>query len=144
MRFPLLSRTTGAIALLTLSFAAAACSSGAAGQETIKPADSAGVEKSNSNTESGTGKDPAFSDADGYAFGVDREQLAEAVGKAFKDASATWQGDTLVLSVDGDATSNMAGFGECRVLAELLKEGDLSEIEFPNGRVDCAEVLDVG
>lgn len=141
MHSPLLSRALGVISLLALSFAAAACSSGAAGQETNEPA--AGAESSNSNTESGSSTDPAFSDADGYAFGVNRDQLAEAVGKAFKNASAAWHGDTLVLSVDGDVTSNMAGFAECRVLAELLKEGDLSEVEFPNGRVDCAEVLDI-
>lgn len=97
-------------------------------------------------------QDPADSapapapDAEGdgdYAFGSDRDQIAFAIEKAFstKNATAAWEGETLVLSLDGDADEMMAGFTECRVLADLLTDDDLSAVVFPNGRVECADVL---
>lgn len=86
------------------------------------------------------------SDSGSYAFGTDRDQLAEAVERAFstQNGTAWWEGDTLVLSVDGDAGGPIAGFTECRVLDGLLQKGDAKAVEFPNGRVDCAEALSTG
>lgn len=85
----------------------------------------------------------ATEDSDEYAFGTDQDQMATAIESAFstKNGSATWEADTLVLSIDGDATESMAGFQECMVLEQLLHDDDLSSIEYPNGRVDCADVL---
>lgn len=82
---------------------------------------------------------------EGYAFGVDRDQMAEAIETAFSSQSgkARWDGDTLILTVDGSASDTMAGFTECRVLDTLLTEEDSSTIEFPDGSVECQEVLSV-
>lgn len=98
---------------------------------------------------SGGGADAAQAPAGGgdgdgeYAFGTDREQIAYSIEEAFssKNAKARWEGDTLVLALDGDADKAIAGFTECRVLAELLTDDDVSAVEFPNGRVECADVL---
>lgn len=82
--------------------------------------------------------------ADGdYAFGTDREQVATAIEQAFstKNAKASWDGDTFILAIDGDANEMMAGFTDCRVLLGLLNEDDQAVIEFPNGSVACEEVL---
>lgn len=78
-----------------------------------------------------------------YAFGTDRGQITIAIDKAFagQNGKARWEGDVLVLAVDGDATSTVAGFTQCRVLDQILLEGDDSVIEYPNGRVSCAEIL---
>ena len=78
-----------------------------------------------------------------YAFGVDRDEIATSIEAAFanKNGDARWEGDTLVLRLDGDAATPMAGFTECRVLLELLLEDDVSVIEYPNGQVACADVL---
>lgn len=86
------------------------------------------------------------SDSGDYAFGTDRDQIAEAVERAFSTQSGTarWEGDTLVLSLDGEVQGPSAGFTECRVLDGLLQEGDGKVVEFADGRVDCAEVLSAG
>ncbi len=78
-----------------------------------------------------------------YAFGTDRDQMGEAIERAFatQDGKVRWDGDLLILSVDGDADEAMAGFTECRVLASLLKEDDQTAIKFPNGQVDCSTLL---
>lgn len=80
---------------------------------------------------------------DEYAFGTDRDEIAYSIEQAFttQNGKARWEGDTLVLAIDGDAGGTLAGFTECRVLLELLKEDDASVIEFPNGQVACADVL---
>lgn len=77
------------------------------------------------------------------AYGSTRDEIAFAVSKAFENdnGKATWEGDTLVLALDGDAEAMMAGFTQCRVLNEILGEDDASVVAFPNGRVDCADVL---
>jgi|SRR5690606_18917135 len=78
-----------------------------------------------------------------YAFGTDRDQIAASISAAFssKNGEARWDGDTLVLRIDGDATATIAGVTECLVLQELLNEGDGSVIEYPNGTLACADVL---
>lgn len=76
-----------------------------------------------------------------YAFGADRDQIATAIEESFanRGGKARWEGDTVVLSLDDDGGSAVPGFTECRVLMHLLNDDDLSIIEFPDGRVDCAE-----
>lgn len=75
------------------------------------------------------------------AVSTDIEQIREAVEAAFstKNGSARWEGETMVLSIDGDAEESMAGFTPCRVLVQLLPAEHPSVIQFPNGRVDCGQ-----
>ncbi|GEM_PF-6920316 len=74
-----------------------------------------------------------------YAFGTDRDQIAYSIEQAFSsdNGKAHWEGDRLILSVDGDATATMAGFTQCRVLAQLLLETDSYSVSFPNGQIAC-------
>ena len=44
--------------------------------------------------------------------------------------------------MDGDAGATMAGWGECRAVTQLVGEGDTVSLAFPNGRLDCGEVLE--
>ncbi|MEO7588626.1 MAG: hypothetical protein ABIS84_11435 [Arachnia sp.] len=78
-----------------------------------------------------------------YAFGTERDEMATAIEAAFaaRNATARWDGDVLVPSLDGDADEDMAAFSECRVLTQLLNEDDGAMVEFPNGKVDCADAL---
>ena len=78
-----------------------------------------------------------------YAFGTERDDIATAVEAAFstKNATARWDGDRLVLALDGDIDALMPGFKECRVLSHILLETDVASIEFPNGSVTCEEAL---
>lgn len=133
-------RALSATAILLLGGALTACAPAA-------PAPSADDAGSNASTApSAAPAESQSPDADGgeeYAFGADRGVLATAVEAAFKtrNGSARWEGDTLILAVDGDASATMAGFAECRVLMHVLLEDDVSVIEFPNGQVACADVL---
>lgn len=89
--------------------------------------------------------EPGESPAEGdYAFGTDRDQMATAIEAAFDSSNgkARWDAGVLVLEVDGDADDAMAGFMECRVLEQLLLEEDAARVQFPNGSVECAEVLE--
>lgn len=119
--------------------AGAACGSGGDAPDADPATEPPVLEQTSPSGDSGGG------DGD-YAFGTDRDQIAEAVEGAFstQNGTARWEGDTLVLSVDGDAGGPIAGFTECRVLDGLLQEGDAKVVEFPNGRVDCAETLSTG
>lgn len=76
-----------------------------------------------------------------YTFGLGRESIAEAVQSTFSSANAeaVWEGDTLVLTMDGDATEVRAGYLECSVVGGLVNEADSVAVVFPNGRVDCAQ-----
>lgn len=136
-------RALSATAILLLGGALAACAPAAPEPS----ADDAGTTASTASTApSAAPAESQSPDADGgeeYAFGADRGVLATAVEAAFKtrNGSARWEGDTLVLAVDGDASATMAGFAECRVLMHVLLEDDVSVIEFPNGQVACADVL---
>lgn len=78
-----------------------------------------------------------------YAFGVGRDSIAEAVAQTYssQNATAEWEGDTLVVTMDGDTEGPMAGWSECRVVTELVEEGDAVAFVFPSGRLECAEVL---
>lgn len=78
-----------------------------------------------------------------YVFGVGRDSIAEAITTTFasSNAEAVWEGDTLVVTMDGDAEGAMAGFTECRVITEFVEEGDSVAIVYPNGRVECSEIV---
>lgn len=104
--------------------------------------DAAGNSTDSSTSDSTSNSDSTGGDGD-YAFGTDRDQMREAIDTAFSSqgGKSTWDGDTLVLTIDGDADSVMAGFTQCRVLDELLTEDDSAVIAFPNGKVNCADVL---
>lgn len=134
-----LFRSGLAVSAAALLFALSACA--AAEAPGAPPADGQGT-GGQSAVEPGSSDDVVGGDGD-YAFGTDRDQIAFSIGKAFstKNGSARWDGDTLVLSVDGDVDDPLAGFTECRVMKDLLTESDLSAVEYPNGRVECSDVL---
>ena len=123
------SRARGRAALALAGLALlTACGSGAS------DSDRPGSESATPSATSATGDN---------AVDVDRDTMVKAITAAFASdgGSARWDGDTLVLSVDGDADDPMAGFTQCRVLSELLAADDASAVEFPNGRIDCDDVL---
>lgn len=93
----------------------------------------------------GDGGPPTTIDAGqgGYRFGVDRESIASAIQTTYEsdNAEVTWEGDTLVLAMDGDASAPSAGFQECRVITQMINDSDEAAIEYPNGRIECTELL---
>ena len=136
MSAPLLLRAGLAAIALGLVVTTTACAGGSGGSTAAEPAAS--------STPAGDDAPDAGGDGDDeYAFGTDRDEIAYSIEQAFitQNGKARWEGDTLVLAIDGDAGAAIAGFTECRVLLELLKEDDASVIEFPNGQVACADVL---
>ena len=70
-------------------------------------------------------------------------QIIPGIEAGFSDRNATgrWEGTVMHVKMSGDATTEMAGFSECRVLIHLLKEGQTAVVEFPNGAIQCSEVL---
>ncbi len=94
----------------------------------------AGGNNSNQNTD----KDA------GYVFDTDRNDIVQALDSAFKSSGgkAYLEGEAFILTIDGDATQELAGFTECRVIGHLINATDKSIIEFPNGRVDCEVFAD--
>lgn len=70
-------------------------------------------------------------------------QIIPGIEAAFSDRNATgrWEGTVMHVKMTGDASSKMSGFSECRVLVQLLKEGQTAVVEFPNGTLQCTEVL---
>ena len=132
----------GVLAVVPLVFALAGCGSDdSSGSQTVAVAEPAAA------TEQQTREDVAVVTADpgDYAFGAERGQMAEAIERTYKsnDASATWEGNTMVVSIDGDATEVVGVTSLCRILTMLLNEDDLVALEYPNGRIDCEEALEV-
>ena len=78
-----------------------------------------------------------------YAFGTDRDDVITVIEQAYEkdNASARWEGDLFIVAMDGDGEEDMAGFSDCRVLTQFLNEDDQVRIEYPNGTVECDEVL---
>lgn len=128
-----------AAASLALGLTACASESDATGAVPAV-AGSASAVPVDSTPDAASGVDAGEAD---YAFGTGRDTIAQAIEAAYSTTGgqAGWEGDTLVLGVDGDATEAMAGFSQCRVVTQMLNEGDAAAIEFPNGRVECADVL---
>lgn len=135
-----LLRASALIAALSFMGFATACAAEAPAEAETDTA--AEVTETDASAETEPSSDDADGDGD-YAFGTDRDEIAQAIEAAFatQDGTATWEGDTLVLSLDTDPSSPIAGFTECRVLDELLTENDSAMVAFPSERVDCAEVL---
>lgn len=148
-----------------LVMGAAACSSNS-GPQDMGPADTAagaataGGPRADSDTDDGAdvepgapvvveeqpGEPPRTIDAGegDYEFGLGRDSISETIETTYEDenASVEWEGDTMVVTMDGDADTPMAAWSECRVISSFVLEGDSVAIEFPNGRLECAEVMD--
>lgn len=138
------SRAGFVVAAASLALGLTACASGSDAADAVDAAPEAAGSPSAVPVDSTPGAASGVDAGQGdYVFGTGRDTIAQAVESAYATTGgqAAWEGDTLVLGVDGDATEAMAGFSQCRVVTELLNEGDAAAIEFPNGRVECADVL---
>lgn len=136
--------TTAALLLVLTGCATEDSNAGGASDEATVNQEATTTESSETETaEAGAPDEVTGGDGD-YAFGTDKDQIATAIESAFsgENGKARWEGDVLILSVDGDANEEMAGFTQCRVLSHIVLEDDITRIEFPNGSVECAEVLD--
>lgn len=107
---------------------------------------SSGDDSSGSSGSGSAGSGSSGSSGSGsgdYAFGTDREDISKAIEVAFstQDGKVSWSGDTLTLAVSGDASSPLAGFTECRVLQELLNEGDKAIVQYPDASFECESLL---
>lgn len=133
------TRTGLALAAACFALALAACTSSTSASTGPAPDTHSSAPAPAPENSSGDG-----SESDGeYAFGTNREQMAQAIEAAFtkQNGKVRWEGDTLTLSVDGSMTDVMPGFSECMVLDQLLEPDDITIIEFPDGTVACADVL---
>ena len=133
------TRTALALATAIFTLTLAACSPSSSDASDPGP-----VEQDSAPASSPASPSSDASGGDGeYAFGTNREQMAQAIETAFKNQNgkARWEGDTLTLSIDGSMTDVMPGFSECMVLDQLLEPEDITIIEFPDGQVACADVL---
>lgn len=142
---------SAAVALVFVAALGGGCSSSAAkGEESPAAGESNIVVE-----EAGTGEDvpesesaetdAATTTAGGegdYAFGAKREQIATVFERTYsrKNAQVRWEGDTFILTMDGDANGAQAEY-DCVAVVAMLLEGDVSIIEYPNGTVECAAIL---
>ena len=78
-----------------------------------------------------------------YEFGLGRDSINETIEATYgsDNASVTWEGDTMVVAMDGDAESPLAAWSECRVITRFVLEDESVAIEYPNGRLECNEVM---
>lgn len=129
-------RTSLVSAVAALALATGACSNDS-GEATPNPP--AAEQPTQESGDTGT-TDAGQGD---YAFGTNRDQITEAIVTTYSSSNAKgrWDGNTFILSIEGDAEGVLAGFSECRVVAEMLQEDDSVIIEYPNGQVDCTELL---
>ena len=138
-----LTRAGMIAAAASLALGLAACGSGSDENQT-----SADQDETVAVIEEAPGDDspPVVIDAGegDYTMGLGRESIAEAIAETYAGENATtaWEGDTLVVTMDGDAEAPMAGWGECRVVTQFVEEGDSVALVFPNGRLECSEVLE--
>lgn len=72
-----------------------------------------------------------------------QSQMLPAIEKTFSRRNAQVRQEAKVVHVrmDGDATGNMAGWQDCRVLTQLVRDTESVVLEFPNGKIDCTELL---
>lgn len=72
-----------------------------------------------------------------------QDQMLTAIETTYSDrnAKARYEGDVVHIALDGDAEQDMAGFTDCRVFTQLVKEGESVVVEFPNGVIDCDDAL---
>lgn len=87
--------------------------------------------------------EPAEEGDGDYVFGLERDNMVEVIETTYekRNAKARWEGDVFVVALEGDAEEDMAGFSDCRVLTQLLNEGDEVTIEYPNGNIECSDAL---
>jgi hypothetical protein len=76
--------------------------------------------------------------------GDTRAGLVAGVEAAFseRNAKARWDGEVMHVAMEGDAAKSMAGWTECRVLHQLVEDGQSGVLEFPNGTLHCTKVLE--
>ena len=72
-----------------------------------------------------------------------QDQMLPAIEQTYsaRNASARLEGDVVHVRMDGDASGAMAGFSDCRVLTQLVRDTESVVLEFPNGKIDCTELL---
>ncbi len=76
----------------------------------------------------------------GRAFDASRGAVIKTIEIAFKskNASATWNGDVLEVSLDGKADTVTASI-PCRAVEAVIADGESVVLVYPDGTVDCAE-----
>ena len=82
---------------------------------------------------------------------LDRETVAEAIQDqmlvaiektyASRNAKVRLDGTVVHVAIDGDAEGAMAGFSDCRVLSQAVRDTQSVVLEYPNGTIDCVELL---
>lgn len=92
----------------------------------------------------GAATEPAGEGDGEYVFGLERDNMVEVIESTYesRNAKARWEEDRLVVTMEGDAVEDYAGFTDCRVLTQLLNDGDLVTMEYPNGDIDCELALE--
>jgi len=77
---------------------------------------------------------------DNRAFGIDEQQTIQVVEQTFasQNASATWEGSVLVVSLDGDAEAPVS-WSPCTALEGIIADGETARIVYPNGELKCEE-----
>lgn len=77
---------------------------------------------------------------DNRAFGIDEDQTIQVVEQAFasQNASATWEGSVLVVSLDGDAGAPTAWM-PCTAAEGIVADGESVRLVYPNGELKCEE-----
>ncbi len=141
-------RSFGAMAaVVLLAFGAGGCTTGGAAVDepgvVVEESTRAGTDTSVEPVAEPESTQPA-SEGDGdYVFGLERDNMVEVIETTYEErkAKARWEGDVFVVALEGDAEEDMAGFSDCRVLTQLLNEGDGVTIEYPNGNIDCSDAL---
>lgn len=136
-------------AVLFLVMAASGCGaevSPAMEEPSVAVGESVAAETDSVEQQVGNGEssEPAGEGDGEYVFGLERDKMVEVVESTYgaRNAKARWEDDRLVVAMEGDALEDDAGFTDCRVLTQLLNDGDLVTMEYPNGDIDCELALE--
>lgn len=102
-------------------------------------------------TEAGSGTDAAAAPTAasgttpdrGTVAGAIQDQMLVAIEKTYasRNAKTRLDGTVVHVSMDGDAEGSMAGFSDCRVLSQAVRETETVMLEYPNGTIDCVALL---
>lgn len=144
MTFPHSMRRILAAASIVL-LGAAACSSdedpadnegGDVGSAVDANADDAADGEAAADIDSGDGATQGL-DGD-YSFGLGKESMPGVFETTFSsdNAKARWDGDTMIIEMDGDVESTTAHIN-CSAVSSFLLEGDTLEFRYPNGVFEC-------
>lgn len=73
-----------------------------------------------------------------YEFGLGKEAMPGVFESTFSsdNAKARWDGDTMIIELDGDVESTTA-YINCSAVSSFLLEGDSLEFHYPNGVFEC-------